>query len=319
MKLITNSFFALVFITFVSCKNHLDKSVIEPMEIETLKTIIEKDTLFESTYQTVEHIRKNVLTNDVQKAKWSDLTYGRVHNMIRLYNDSLTQSKYTKELKKEWHNKYAKYDSKVDSIANYWQKYITDNSINNYLTIKLFDVQTSDNGSVKIGFKISPHKRGIEDLIFEYVFIEKEAIKDISEWDRHPVLNDNTNRFYLFKEIPESKIYWETNFRNSEVFENRILEEVLDKYIFKYKVNSLKLNGKRVSDYNLEIPIEVERYLNAKKENSFLIDYYKADLIKEYLNINYVRYNEYIQPFIDSIAKSEDSRVVQFFKLSKIE
>src|SRR5690554_395470 len=249
MKLIIKSLLVLIFKTFFGCNNKLDKSVIEPMEIEDLKNIIEKDTLFEYTYKAIQKIREDVLTDDVQKAKWSDITYNRVHNMMKFYTDSLTQSKYTKEVRKEWQDKYDKYDKKVDSIANYWQKYLIDNSLNNYVNIELFDVQTSENGSVKVGFKISPLKKGLEDLMFEYIFIDKKETEDISKWDRLSILNDNTNKFYLFEEIPESKIHWETNIKNEEDLKNKILEEILDKYVFKFKISSLKQNGRRVSDY----------------------------------------------------------------------
>jgi len=319
MKLIIKSLLVLIFITFVSCNNKLDKSVIEPMEIEDLKTIIEKDTLFEYTYKAIQKIREDVLTDDVQKAKWSDITYNRVHNMMKFYSDSLTQSKYTKEIRKEWQDKYDKYDKKVDSIANYWEKYLKDNSLNNYVAIELFDVQTSENGEVKIGFKISPLKDGIEDLIFEYIFLDKKEIEEISEWERHPILNDNTNKVYLFEKIPKSKIHWETNIENVEILKNKILEEVLDKYIFKLNISSLKKNGKRVSDYDIEMPNKVRYYLEAKNEESGMQDYYKADIIKEFLNNDYVRYEKYIGPFIDSIAKSNDPEVLKFFELKNVE
>lgn len=319
MKLIIKSLLVLIFITFVSCNNKLDKSVIEPMEIEDLKTIIEKDTLFEYTYKAIQKIREDVLTDDVQKAKWSDITYNRVHNMMKFYSDSLTQSKYTKEIRKEWQDKYGKYDKKVDSIADYWEKYLKDNSLNNYVAIELFDVQTSENGEVKIGFKISPHKDGIEDLIFEYIFLDKKEIEEIAEWEKHPILNNNTKKVYLFEKIPKSKIHWEKNIKNGEILKNQILEEVLDKYIFKLNISSLKKNGKRVSDYDIEMPNKVRFYLEAKNEKSGMQDYYKADIIKEFINNNYVRYEKYIQPYIDSIAKSNDPEVLKFFELKSIE
>ncbi|WCC43980.1 hypothetical protein PJW08_09195 [Tenacibaculum finnmarkense] len=48
-------------------------------------------------------------------------------------------------------------------------------------------------------------------------------------------------------------------------------------------------------------------------------DYYKTDIIKEFLNNDYVRYRTYVQPFIDSIAKSKDPKVLEFFELKKVE
>ncbi len=295
----------------------MDKSVIEPMKIENLKTIIEKDTLFEYTYKAIQKIREDVLTDDVAKAKWSDITYERVHKIMKLYSDSLTQSKYTKDIRKKWKGKYDIYNIKVDSITDYWENYLKDNSLNNYVNVELFDVQTSEDGKVKIGFKISPLKDRIEDLIFEYIFIDKEEIEEISKWEELSILNDNTNKVYLFKKIPKSKIHWETYIKNENILKNKILEEILDKYIFKLQISSLKQNGKRISDYDINIPYEVESYLEAKKKKSFMQDYYKSQIITKFLNNDYLRYEEYISPFIDSIAKSSDPKVLKFFELKK--
>jgi hypothetical protein len=287
------------------------------MEIKNLKTVIEKDTLFEYTYKAVQKIREEVLTDDVQKAKWSDITYERVHNMLKFFSDSLIKREYTKEIRKKWKNKYGKYDKKVDSILNYWQKHLIDNSLSNYVNIELFDVQTSEDGIVKVGFKISPLKNGLEYLMYEYIFIDKKKTEEISKWHSSSILNNNTNKFYLFEEIPESKIYWETNIKNEDALKNKILEEILDKYVFKFKINSLKQNGKVVSEYDIKIPIEVEYYLKAINEKSILQEIFKSSIIKESLNNDYVRYEEYIRPFIDSIAKSKDSKVLEFIKLKK--
>lgn len=318
MKLIIKSLLVVTFITFISCKNQLDKSVIEPMEIENLKTIIEKDTLFEYTYKAIQEIRETVLTDDVEKAKWSDITYNRVHKMMMFYQDSLTQSKYTNEIQKEWKNKYGIYDEKVDSITKYWEKYKKENSLDNYVKIELFDIQTTENNSVKVGFKISPNNCEINNLMFDYVFIKKNNQKEISEWERYSSLNDNTNEVFMFRNsFNKSKIYWDTNIKNEQSFKNKILEDVLNQYVFKIEISSLKKNGIRLSKYDLKIPRNIESLI--ENNDDFMKDYYEEDVIKEFLNNDYICFRDYKRPFIDSIAKSLDAKVLKFFELKKKE
>lgn len=317
MKFISKSLLFAIIITVLSCSNKLDRSVIEPMEIEDIKEVIEKDSLFEVTYTAVQKIRDNVLTDDIKKAKWSDVTYERVHDIFKIYSDSITQSEYTKEIRREWLKKYDKYDEKVDSIVAVWQKYLDENSLSSYVDIELFDVQTTENGKVKVGFKISPLRNGIKDLIFEYIFINNKDTEEISNWDRYSILNKDTNKVYLFEDISESMVHWDFNIINEKDLNNQILEEILEKYVFKFKINSLKQNRIRISDYDLQIPKMVERYIRAKKTNSHFDDYYKEGIIKEFLNKDYVRFETYKQPFIDSIIKSKDAKVIDFLSLNK--
>jgi hypothetical protein len=233
----------LVFILgLFSCSSPLNNSVIEPIEIKDLKDIIEKDTLFEFTYKVIQEIRDEKLTDDVEKAKWSDITYNRVHKMVQLFSDSLAQSKYTRKIKSDWNSKYGLYLSKVDSISNYWKKYKKEKSLKNYVNIELFDIQTEDK-RVKIGFRITALKMPLKRITFDYVFIDKNEKEKIKEWEKYSILNDNTVSYNNFENISESKIYWKEDWKNQDKFEDKILEEILKEYVFKLKLKSITNNG----------------------------------------------------------------------------
>jgi hypothetical protein len=296
-----------------SCNSPLKKSVIEPLEIKDLKDIIEKDTLFEFTYKAIQEIRDSKLTDDVEKAKWSDMTYNRVHKMVQLYSDTLAQSKYIEKIKSDWNSKYGSYLPKADSISNYWKKYKKEKSLNNYVNVELFDIQT-EGGRVQIGFKITALKTPLDKISFDYVFINKKEKEKIDEWEKYPRLNDNTVDYNYFKNISESKIYWKGDWRNQDKFEDKILEDILNEYVFKLKLKSISNNGVTIYESDIKIPYNIERMW--ENENGDYIEYYRNDVIKEFINDDFVGYSNFKSSKIDSIAKTIDPKSIEFLKLT---
>lgn len=296
-----------------SCNSPLKKSVIEPLEIKDLKDIIEKDTLFEYTYKAVQEIRDAKLTDDVEKAKWSDMTYNRVHKMVQLFSDTLAQIKYTEKIKSDWTSKYGLFLPKVDSISNYWKKYKKERSLNNYVSIELFDIQTEDK-RVKIGFKITALKTPLKKVSFDYVFIGKNEKEKIKEWDKYPSLNDNTVSYNYFKDIKDSKIYWKGDWKNQDKFEDKILEEILKEYVFKLKINSVTNNGVTIYESDIKIPRNIERMW--ENENEFMYEYYREDVVKEFINSEFIRYDRFKNTKLDSIAREIDPRTIEFLELN---
>lgn len=297
-----------------SCNSPLKKSVIEPLEIKDLKDIIEKDTLFEFTYKAIQEIRDLKLTDDVEKAKWSDMTYDRVHKMVQLYSDTLAQSKYTGKIKSDWNSKFGMYIPKLDSILNYWIKYKKDNSLETYVKVELFDVQTDERGYASMGFKITPLKGEIDNLHFNYVFNKKSDEKT----KREKNISSINDRFWVVSisdKISKSKIFWEFDPKNDDIIKNKILEEVLKEYEFKLEVSKININGVRLSIYDQKTPISIDILLDME-ENDFMREYYRNDLIKEYLNENFVSYSSFKSSKIDSIAKIIDPKVIEFLKLT---
>lgn len=297
-----------------SCSSPLKKSVIEPIEIEDLKSIIEKDTLFEFTYKAVQKIRDAKLTDDdVEKAKWSDMTYNQVHKMVQLYSDTLAQSKYAGKIKTDWGNKYGALNTQFDSVINYWKKYKIDNSLEPYVQVELFDVQTDERGYPSIGFKIIPLKGEIDKLRFHYQFNKKSDEKSKIKKRNYSIL-DNSWTITIDERINKPKIFWEFDPVNMDLLKNKLLEEVLDKYEFELELTEINKNGVKLSIYDLEVPVSIRIFLDKEQDGSML-EYWKEDIIKEYLNGNYISYSNFKYSKIDSIAKTIDPKVIEFLEL----
>jgi len=303
----------LIFILGISsCNNPMKKSVIESLPIEDLKNIIDDDTLFEITYKHVKEIRELILTDDIEKAKWFDITYNRVHKIVKFYRDSLAQSKYSKKIKSDWNAKYGGNILKADSISDYWKNYKNERSLTNFVNIELFDIQTRDNGSAEIGFKITPLQGTLDDIWFVYRFIKKDDEVKISEWEKDSFINDRDTNVLIYNKVTESKIFWKDDKNNQDILKNRILEEVLDEYVFKCKLVNISKN--RISLWGADgIPINIKWMLEA--ENQYKYEYYRAEVIKEYINEGFIRYRDYKSSKIDSIAKTIDPEAIKFLFL----
>lgn len=307
-----------------SCSNPLKKSVIESIEIKDLKDIIEKDTLFEFTYKTIQKIREAKLTDDVEKAKWSDMTYADVHEIFQFYSDSTFQYKYIGKIKSDWEKIYGETIPKLDSISDYWKKYKKDNSLNNFIKIELFDIKTqpegfTDAGYPYVGFRITPLKGPIDKLDFTYVFIKKGDENKKSESDKFDDLfNDRAKGINLVERISKSKIFWKFDFKNKDIIKDNILEEVLDKYVFEIQINGIIRNGGTYqSRHDLDIPFDIEQMWSyAAEGDDSMFDYYRSDVIKEFINDNFISYRSFKYSKIDSIARVINSKAVQFIDLS---
>tara|TARA_R110000744_G_scaffold143823_2_gene255771 strand:+ start:1447 stop:2418 length:972 start_codon:yes stop_codon:yes gene_type:complete len=302
-----------------SCSSPLKKSVIEPLEIKDLKGIIEKDTLFESTYRLIEKIRNLKLIDDVEKAKWSNMTYANVHEIFKFYSDSTFQYEYLGKIKSDWKNKYGETISKLDSISDYWKKYKKDNSLNNFVSVELFDIETRSNGSPYVGFRISPLKGPIDKLDFHYVFIKKDDKSKKSEKEKFDELNNKRAvQINLVERISKPKIFWEFDFKNEDIIKDNILEEVLDKYVFEIQIFGIIRNGGTYqSKYYLDIPRDIKQMWDYDAEgDDLMFDYYRSDVIKEFINENFISYRSFKYSKIDSIAMVINPTAVQFIDLS---
>lgn len=109
-----------IIIVCIGCSSPLKKTILEPLSLKELNSLIKNDVLFENLYRQIENYRNNVLKTDSERVKWVDLTYERISKLnayaIILFNDSLTTNKF----EDEWTIKYGIYYLQLDSIFNKW-------------------------------------------------------------------------------------------------------------------------------------------------------------------------------------------------------
>ena len=95
MKKMTILFFVFA-LGLTSCNSYLDRSILKPLSLSELKEE-SNDSLFLEAYRYTQHVTNDVLTSDVDKVKYSDITYREIKELIK----DLVNSSDEEQLKKE--------------------------------------------------------------------------------------------------------------------------------------------------------------------------------------------------------------------------
>ena len=116
----------------VSCtpkESPLDKPIIEPLTPKEIRAEVRRDSLFESNYERIEWVREKTLTDDIKKAKYSDVTYRQANEFLNWWRDTTNLNQFWRESDMAWENRYAPVVERVDSTIAYWEEYRDRNGI----------------------------------------------------------------------------------------------------------------------------------------------------------------------------------------------
>ena len=307
----------------VSCKGPLDKPITEKLSLDHLKTSIKEDTLFESTYRYIQNVKDSILKTDIDKAKWSDLTYQQIQDFVKLSNDTAFLNPLIKKFQNEWQSKYGSYKAKVDSISRYWKQYKTEHSIQQYVDLQLVKIDKEyysyggDIRHVNLGFRISPLKGKIDQLRFYYRI---EAKLNENNENTYGSILDRLGRKACITTTPFSKPvirYWEVRYSDEKLLKNKTLESFLRDYNIYIEIDEIRKDGINMSDDDLGIPQAVEfhwKYENDDQES--LRDLFVGQVVKDILNQEYMGPAEYSLYGIRKSLKAKDSLCYEFMRLA---
>ena len=236
--------------TLFSCNSQLNKSIFEPLSIEELKKSIDRDTLFEETYKSIQYIKDSVLATDIEKAKFSDLTYKRIHRLIKFSLDTSYFKPIEERIKKEWKEKYGKFDTKVDSISTYWKKFKNENSLEQYVKVELVQIDKEYYSyslgikNVNLGFRLTPLKGKIDQLRFGYKIEAK--INEKEKGNLYESIYSSLDKSWCLTTTPFSKPivrYWEASYSNEKIFESKTIESFLRDYNIYTEIDQIRKDG----------------------------------------------------------------------------
>lgn len=320
--IILSSIFCLV-----GCNSSLKNSVIDPLSIKELNSIINKDTLFQYTYQMVQLVRDSGLKTDLDKAKFVDLNYKTFHKYVKMVYDTTLDNQISARASIEWTNKYGIYSSKVDSVSKWWKKYNEDNSLNNYAKVELVNIRKeyyeylNEIENVNLIFKYTPLKGPIQEMKFSYEIKPKDVEKDTSEFGSiFNSLEDPFNKSYCLILDPFSTPrtgMWEVNYANEIILKNKTLKTFLQDYDIKIDIYEIRKDGIKLTEEDLNIPSSIEHYWDTQK--SILADYYIKDIVKEVLKKEYLTETEYICAELDEVYKEKYPLAFEFHQLLRTE
>lgn len=298
-------YYILATIFLAGCSNGLNKPIVETLTVEELKANIKKDSLFTAFYAEVQEIREWLASSDVNKAKWGDVTYSQIQDYMKESYDTIAYNKIIEQSRPEWEQKYGGYQAKADSIVNYWREYLKNNSVNSYVKVEFDEINTeyysysNEIKNINLGFRITPLRGHIDQLIFTYNLKSKIANKDIDN-----IYSIFDKKFCLAsKPISRPKtLYWEANYSDKKALKYMSTSEVKRDYDFNIEILEVRINGENLKDDNLGIPESVEMCLEFG-------NYWKKDVIKEIIDPNYKNLHEITQEKMDEKMKAYDEQV----------
>lgn len=313
----------LLIILIVSCSNPTKKKIFEELTVEDLKTAIENDSLFEQTYKAIEFQKDSVLTSELDKVKWSDLTYKRIHDFVNYTADTIASKPLREKFKEEWEIKYLGIITQVDSISNYWKKYAEENSLDQYVKVELVtldkDYYSYAGGirNVNLGFKLTPLKGKIQQMRFGYEIISK--LDEDNEKSEYSSLLSSLDLNWCRMSRPFSKPttrYWEASYSNEKILESRSVQTLLRDYNLKIVVDEIRIDGKNIDKDDLGIPKSIKRHWEYENEE-YLSDLYLDEVAKELLGKDFIKDYVYINDKFDSIYRKKDKLSYEFLTLKK--
>ena len=311
----------LALLTLIGCNRIPDKSVFESLNVEELKTAITYDTSFASTYKYIKYLRDSIITSEIDRVKYVDLTYKRVHRLMKFSADTNFFKTARKKMDEEWVMKYGKYKVKIDSISDYWKKYKLDNSLDQYVKIELVRLQKQyyeyigGIKDVQLGFKLTPLKGAVQQLRFAYR-LEAKINEPRDEENSYLSVSELLDKSYCLSTSPFSAPvirYWDANYRNKTILEGKTLEALIRDYNILIEVDEIRIDGRNLSMEDLNIPKSVEHHWEyEKKEN--LQDLCTKDIVKEILNEEYIPQYQYRIQETERILRKKDSLTLSFLQ-----
>jgi hypothetical protein len=307
------SFFLLflIIITFGSCSNISDKSVFEKLSTDELAKAIKSDTMFSSFYEVIsEHVDK---MDDIKRAKYNDVTYSRFFEFYKfLIYDTTYWNPLVKNWENEWEKEYGVYSTKGDSTISYWKKYQIENSLDKYVKVELVNINKKYYKHiggieyVSLGFRMTPLKGAVQQLLFEYGYKAKIHSEDYY-YEKHRCIE--TDPLYSSR-IGNYKV----DYLDEDLFSGENIESFLRDYNVYIEVIEIRKDGVNISKYDLNIPDVVAECLKVEKEYPELFESYKKDLIIKLIRKDYVGKLEYSLKKSEKIQEKKDKLSYEFLK-----
>ena len=209
------------------------------------------------------------------------------------------------EQKVLYEKQYSDYSHEVDSILAYWKEYKDSYSLDSFVIIEFDELwkeyysYSGDVKNVNIGFKVTPLKGTIEQLIFKYCIKSK-----ISNDGSMSLLN--SHRCLASSPISRSRtLYWEADYSDEKYLKQMTSSQVLRDYDFNIELVEVRVNGENMSEKIEEIPSSVS---NALRWES-MKEYYTDDIVKEFIDPSYVGFLEFYHNAILEKQKMFDPEV----------
>ncbi|MCE5179771.1 MAG: hypothetical protein LLF81_11600 [Porphyromonadaceae bacterium] len=304
---------AIITILFAGCNNPLNKPIVEPLTVEELRSVSKKDTSFIEFYEQIQNFRQSFFDEDINQVKYGDISYKQLQKYIAYRADSTFTKPIIEKSTADWNEKYGNYEHELDSLKNYWQNYLEENSLMSYVAIEFDHIDKdyySYNNEVKnvnLALRLTPLKGTIQQISFTYK-IKSKLRSDESESIYSSIYDDNRGSCITTSPFSTSVVrYWEVNYTLEKTLKYMSTAEFNRDYNITFEVSKIRVNNNNISEDDLLVPSVMEDYLKYPS-------LYEDDVIKYFFNPDYISYWEYTSKAIDNELRIKDEKCYNFIK-----
>lgn len=306
----------------LSCNPIPDKSISDPLTPEELSKIFDKDTTFRKTYEFLETANKLVLNSDVKKAEFLALTYRRFHEFFKMAdNTSQGYKRMDSTYRAEWDLLVAGYQPKIDSISSYWEHYLSDKRIDEYVYVDFAGVvvytRYGYTDSFGLKFLVDPYKDyQIDRIKVSYKIIDQILFEDFEKEKKlgidqvFSIQDFEINRPINGLEEVEIRI----RNRNREIFYKLYPDGLeYDKQIIA-SVDEVVIDGKTIKNKASDIPYVVREYWKDSMDSTNRFDQFTVtSIINEFIDKDFKYQFEYSIQKIKEYLEEKDSLSFKYY------
>ena len=309
------TYLLLVTVLLTSCNNPLNKSIVEPLTVDELRSATKKDTAFIEFYEKIQGYRKSFFNKDINQVKFGDISYKQLQKYTNYLNDSTFLNPIYSKATEDWKSQFGNYDHQLDSLTTYWKKYLEENSLNSYLKIE-FDQITKEyytySNSIKdvnIAFKLTPLQGTVQQVSFSYK-IKTKIQSDEEESIYSSIFDDKKGSCVTTSPFSRPVVrYWEVNYTLEKILKYMTSDEFKRDYDIIFDISKIRVNNKNITEDDLLIPKVMKDYLDS--EYGFL---YEDEVIREFFNPDYISNWDYIEKEVQTELKNKDEKCYEFLK-----
>jgi hypothetical protein len=308
-----------VVLLITSCSGPLNKSIVEPLTVDELRSASKKDTAFIEFYEEVQGLRKSFFSNEMNQVKYGDITYKQLRKFIDYQKDTTFTKPIIEKTKAEWTEKFGNYQSKLDSISNYWTKYLAENSLNSYVNVefdhlyKEYYSYSRDVRNVYLALKLTPLQGTIQQISFTYK-VKSKLKSDERESIYSSIFDDNRGSCITTSPFSKSVVRnWEVGYTLEKTLKYLSSDEFKRDYDITFEVTKIRVNNTNISEDDLLIPEVIKDYLKYPS-------LYEDDVVRQFINKDFVSEWEFYRNAINDVLKKKDEKVFNFLQdVSKYE
>jgi hypothetical protein len=288
----------------------MNRSILESLSVDELKAHINEDSTFTKFYSEAQKMGEWISESELREAQYGEITYERLRKYLRHGKSSLFWEIKGEAWQEDYNRLYPDYHEQVDSIMNYWREHVARYNMDSVVTVEFSDLRkeyyySGDVRDVYIGFKITPLKETVDQLIFRYEMKTKVGNDgEISAFNSH--------RCVATTPVSEpTTLYWEADYSDEKALKSRTSDDVRREYDFNIELVNIRINGENYEDKLKEVPEPVQMALKHCTPED---NWYEVDIIKQLINPSYKDFYEYTRPLVDAEMKRFDSEVFSLFE-----